>query len=262
MKTSDVSSNRPVQQSKSEGSSKAGKGKTEKQFKEVLSGPSAKSAALKKKGYAPLEKKGYPPLEKKEVGRDAQTHLGTHKGAGHKRFDPQQTMEKDPHARVEAKLKKTEEDPTLQPVPGSMQNAPQGVHTEAKVGKVQNPGLNIDEIQSIVNKVHVGINEKGSPECRFEIQTKNLGTLDLKVSAEKDQIHIEFVTEDKNAENVLKENLKELQQMLADKGLNLAETKFTPRDQQESEKQQSSGDESDDAYPPLPPTGPKRSFSL
>jgi flagellar hook-length control protein FliK len=258
MKTSGVppnQSNQPADNKTTSSSKPAQKGKAQKEFKQVLQ-DSGKGVVHKKKHF--------PPLEKKNIAID---HPPAGQKHGTKITDPKmldQERAEFSEKEISPKLKKHgETDPAasgmmVHPNP----NSP-GIQADAEVANVQRPGLNINEIQSIVNKVQVGINEKGLPECRFEVETKNLGTLDLKVSAEKDQIRIEFVTEDNNAQQVLEQNLKELSQMLQDKGLTLAETKFTPRDQQDSDQQQQSSDgDSQDAYPPLSPTGRKRTFSL
>jgi Flagellar hook-length control protein FliK len=255
MKTSGVSSNQPAQGNPG-GTSKAGqKDKTQKDFKEVLQQSGGKAGLAKRKPFFPPGKKG--------AGGDSPTPSSL-KSRGQKSFDPKSVDPGRNERQIAPKMKRQGEGEGEAPAPvaNPTTTATPSIQSETGVSKVQNPGLNINEIQSIVNKVQVGINEKGLPECRFEVETKNLGTLDLKVSAEKDQIRIEFVTEDANAQSVLEQNMKELQQRLQDKGLTLAETKFTPRDQQNSDQQQSSGGQEDDAYPPASPTGPKRGFSL
>lgn len=270
MKTSGVSSNQPTPNKPQSTSKAKEKGKTPKEFEEVLHESGGKTGMAKKKAF--------PQLTKRGAGDSHAPNI--HKAGGLKPFNPDPkavdpnamnskpidakkfSMDATSEPRLETKAKRTGEEANVSnAIANPPMNAPSQVQSEASTTAVQNPGLNINEIQSIVNKVQVGINEKGLPECRFQIETKNLGTLDLNVSADKDRISIEFVTEDANAQNILEQNLKELQQMLQDKGLMLAETKFTPRDQQDSDQQQSSGDQ-DDAYPPASPTGPKRNFSL
>lgn len=267
MKTSGVSSNPPVP-GKSEGTSKTGqKDKAEKEFKEVLQESGGKAKLSKRKAHMPLGKKG--------TAGDGLIHSRL-KSGGQNSSDPKSVEvgrirladkmtrqgEEDAELKINSKLKQRGEEEAPATVANPSGLPTPSLQSETDVGKVQNPGLNIDEIQSIVNKVQVGVNEKGLPECRFEIETKNLGTLDLKVNAEKDQIRIEFVTEDANAQQVLEHNLKELQQMLQDKGLTLVETKFTPRDQGDSQQQQESSGGDDEYYPPVPPSGPKRGFTL
>jgi flagellar hook-length control protein FliK len=132
------------------------------------------------------------------------------------------------------------------------------------VQATQRPGLNIDEIQSIVKKVEVAVNEKGAPEFRFELQTKNLGNLDLKVSTEDNKVNIEFATQDVRTQEVLRENLKELSEMLQQKGLMLAEMKFEQRGGQDSEKQEKQRERQEQAQDGISPIegGPGRKFSL
>jgi flagellar hook-length control protein FliK len=254
MKTDGVSSNQPTQAPSDNASKTDQKPKTQKEFKSVLQ-ESGTSALPKKKVFTPL---------RKGVHVDSHTP-GSGKTSGLKR-PSLKSGERDTvdsaERRLSSKSKKSDlpEAPTPQINPNAQAPAP--IQGETEISKTQNPGLNIDEIQSIVNKVQVGVNEEGLPECRFEIETKNLGKLDLKVSAEKEQIRIEFATDDANAQQVLEQNMKELHQLLQDKGLTLVETKFTQRDQQDSDQQQSSGGDDQDAYPSLPPTGRKRTFSL
>jgi flagellar hook-length control protein FliK len=139
----------------------------------------------------------------------------------------------------------------------------QGIQQAGAAEAVQRPGLNINEIQSIVNRVDLAVNEKGLPEMRFELQTQNLGNIDLKVSAENDQIRIELATDDINAQKVLEENLNELGEKLREKGLNLAETRFSQRGQEDAEKQQQNQQQQEDQdYFPSSTTGRKRTFNL
>jgi hypothetical protein len=167
-------------------------------------------------------------------------------------------------SRIGEKRKRNGEEEVPTTIANPAMTGPSSVQGEIAAQNVQNPGLSIQEMESIVKKVQVGVNEQGLPECRFEIETKNLGSIDLKVSAEKDQIRIEFATQDNNAQQVLEQNLKELQQMLQDRGLTLVETKFSQRDQGESGQQQSSGREGNESSDSSGQTssGPKRSFSL
>jgi flagellar hook-length control protein FliK len=256
MKTDGISSNQPAQTPSSNTSKTDEKPKTQKEFKNVLQESGTP---------APPKKKIFPPL-KKGIAGDSHTPGGG-KAGGLKRPNLKSgdkgTVDSAERRPGSAKSKKSDQpEMPQQPQVNPQAQAPTGVQGETAAAKVQNPGLNIDEIQSIVNKVQVGVNEQGLPEMRFEIETKNLGKMDLKVSSDNEKIRIEFATDDAHAQEVLEQNMKELSQLLQDRGLNLVETKFTQRDQQDSDQQQSSGGDDQDAYPPLPPTGRKRTFSL
>jgi flagellar hook-length control protein FliK len=114
-----------------------------------------------------------------------------------------------------------------------------------------------------VNKCELAVNDKGKPEFRFELQTKNLGNIDLKVSTEDNKVNIEFATQDVQTQEVLRENLKELGEMLHQKGLMLAEMKFEQRGQ-DSEKQEKERERQEQASDDISPIegGPRRRFSL
>ena len=82
------------------------------------------------------------------------------------------------------------------------------------------------------------MNEKGLPEMNFELMTDKLGALNLKISSENDKIKINFVTQDASAQVELEKGLKDLSQLLGQKGLNLSETNVMTRDQQSQQQQQ------------------------
>jgi flagellar hook-length control protein FliK len=132
-------------------------------------------------------------------------------------------------------------------VPTHLMMGPAPVQGKAEMEKVQGPALNIREIESIVQKVEVGMNEKGLPEMNFELMTDKLGALNLKVSTENEKISIQFVTQDAAAQAELEKGMTDLSQLLGQRGLNLAETNVMTRDQQ-SQQQQKGGDQSDSSF--------------
>jgi flagellar hook-length control protein FliK len=144
------------------------------------------------------------------------------------------------------KTKQTEKKEDLKPfsVPTTMMMGPTTVHGKAEVQKAHGPSaLNIREIESIVQKAQVGINEKGLPEMNFELITDKLGPLTLKISSDQDKVKIQFVTQDAAAQNELQKGMTELSQLLGQRGLNLSETNVMTRDQQSQQQQQDRGRE-------------------
>jgi flagellar hook-length control protein FliK len=118
---------------------------------------------------------------------------------------------------------------------------PAPIHNKAEVQKAHGPALNIKEIESIVQKVQVGMNEKGLPEMNFELLTDKLGPLNLKISSENEKIKIQFVTQDASAQAELQKGINELSQLLGQRGLNLSETNVMTRDQQSQQQQKEGG---------------------
>lgn len=254
MKTSDVQSNRPVQQNPDPSQAQAKK--PVKEFKEVLDQPGGKTQTTgKKKAFSPLNT---------ETGKQERMHTqGTKE---HKRVETKADREAIGESELgEGKKKKSIASEDVQIQPNVMPAGPGQVHHTGGAEKVRSTaGLKMEELQSIVKKVHVGVNELGKPEMNFQIQTHNLGPMDLKVSADGDKIKIDFVTEDINAQQVLKDNLNELSEQLREKGLNLTQTNFTTRDQDENEKQQKQQEEAAEGpmYSDRPTGRPKKGFSL
>jgi flagellar hook-length control protein FliK len=259
MKTSDVSSNRPVQSNTQQ--PKADGKKPQKEFKEVLEHSGGKQVTGGKK-------KAFSPLNAEKQGKPDRLHGQS--TSEHKRVDQkEQKGERESaseSALGEGKSRKSSlssEEVRIQP--NTMPAGQTNVQGGAKAEVINAPkGLNIEHLQSIVQKVHVGMNEQGKPEMNFQIQTHNLGAMDLKVSADGDKIKLDFVTEDINAQEVLKDNLNELSNLLREKGLNLAQTNFTTRDQEQNEKQQQQQEQMWEGpmYSDLPTGRPKKGFTL
>lgn len=271
MKTSDVSRNQPVQQNPQQGKAEAKK--ASKEFKEVLDRSGAKKQPAGAKYTGETKKKAFSPLNQDKNAGLGKTHAHT---GEHKHIDTKsdrQEVGKDDHEEVgefevgEGKLKKSSldsEEVKAQPntMPGAGQTAVQG---SSKPEVIEAPrGLNIEHLQSIVQKVHVGVNEMGKPEMHFQIQTHNLGAMNLKVSADGDKIKLDIATEDINAQKVMEEHLNELSGLLRDKGLTLAQTNFTTRDQDQNEKQQQQQEQAWEGpmYSDLPTGRPKKGFNL
>jgi flagellar hook-length control protein FliK len=252
MKTQDVSSNRPVQQNNDQGNVQAKK--PQKEFSEVLDAPGNKSAgSAKKKSFSPLNADKGAGTEK------SKTHSSRDRDRIEGRDD---AIEEKEMGKGKKKSGVSAEDVQIQANAGM--SGPGGLHGAAKLEKVHaTRGLNMEEIQSIVKKVHVGVTETGKPEMRFEIHTHNLGPMQLNISADGDKIKIDFATQDVHAQELLKENLSELSQRLSEKGLNLSQTTFSSRDQDQSEKEQQQSEQAWEG--PMftdTPGRPKKGFSL
>jgi flagellar hook-length control protein FliK len=273
MKTSDVPSNRPVQSNTTNQSPRTDK-KPQKEFDKVLDDSKGKATPFKKgeKPFSPLtSKQGYG--KKSAAGSDKEGAIhgdgkGEKEGARstvHREYsrvegrgekgDKDGSMEKGKdHSEVDASQLQTNQQLQLQ--------NQQQIGAVSNAQAVQRPGLNINEIQSIVRRCELAVNEKGKPEFRFELQSKHLGNIDLKVSTENEKVRIEFATEDIHTQEVLKENLKELSEMLQQKGMNLVESKFVSRGQEDAEKQQQQREQQQQADDSSPISGSRRKFSL
>ena len=273
MKTSDASTNRPVQSSTDNKTPRTEK-KPQKEFDKVLNENKGQKKTLigKEKPFSPMGSK-HSAGEKKATSEKKGLHEALAEGKSEKQ-GTSRTEHRD-YNRIEAKGEKEREEQDLfkkesskdllQPMTlQGQQSQPQtNVQEVSQVQATQRPGLNINEIQSIVNRVELGANDKGHPEFRFELQTKNLGNLDLKVSTEGDKVSIEIATQDVRAQEAIKENLKELTEMLNQKGLMLAEMKFEQRgqDSEKQEKERDRREQADDGISPID-GGPRRKFSL
>ena len=213
----------------------------QKEFKKVLDGqaePRGKSVGQGKmkggllKQEGPGAKTEHMPLT--SAGRKPVTAKHDADDAGEKAFSKKQEKPK----------KESKEEFKPFSVPTTMMMGPSTVHGKAEVQKTHAPSaLNIREIESIVQKAQVGINEKGLPEMNFELITDKLGPLTLKISSDQDKVKIQFVTQDAAAQNELQKGMNELSQLLGQRGLNLSETNVMTRDQQSQQQQQDRGRE-------------------
>ncbi len=276
MKTSDVPSNRPVQSNTTNQSPRTEK-KPQKEFDKVLDDSKGKLGGSLKKGdkpFSPLTSKA--SYGKKSAGDDKETPRGEGKtekegtrstvqreysrveGRGDKGHGDKDSLEKESlnkdHSAVDAAQIQANQQVQIQ--------NQSRIDATAAAQATQRPGLNINEIQSIVRRCELAVNDKGKPEFRFELETKHLGNINLKVTTENEKVRIEFATQDVQTQEVLKENLKELSEMLQQKGLVLHETKFTPHGQDDAEKQQQQREQQEQAEDYSPIDGPKRKFRL
>jgi flagellar hook-length control protein FliK len=236
--TSTSKSSASTKSSTSTKSSEKADSKPQKEFKEVLDSDKP-SLARGKAQFGKHPQRGIKPdkLEKEHPDNQPATSAGRKPiSAKSGKEDSQKDFLKKEDAPK--KLPKEKEDLKEFSVPTHMMMGPAPVHAKAEVQKTHGPALNIKEIESIVQKVQVGINEKGLPEMNFELQTDKLGALNLKVSTENDKINIQFVTQDTAAQAELQKGLTELSQLLGQRGLNLAETNVMTRDQQNQQQQQ------------------------
>lgn len=291
MKTSGLPPGQPAQQATGTGQKKAAdtSGKSGKEFNKALQQQQAGSQAATAhhaakmpagKPFAPLA----GALPKKAGGKDAQSagrasekesaEGASEKGAeggvgtGAAGLHSRRSVHGDKVEALDEQKKSKREaatDDTASESASIQKQAPGAAQPQAQVtvaDKIQaKSGLRIEELQSIVNRVSVGVTEKGKPEFRFEIQTHNLGNLDLAISAEGNKIRIDFAVQDAAAQNKLEASLKELSDQLQAKGLQLAETNFTRQDQSEKQEQQQQQQENADKYSPRS-GGPRKPFSL
>lgn len=254
MKTSDLSSKQPVQPKSVSGKKAEQKPKSsQKQFKEVLQeAKPSRTDSGKGKHFTPLEKKTFkmgeekPSLSKTSLGSKALQEKPEGDIKLHARIEPKE--ERDTLGLLSKKAAKEELHDPLNPIlPNLTQPGTPQIQSNKAISETHNTALNVSEIESIVKQVQVGVNEKGLPEMNFELHTENLGDVSLKVNAENDQISIQFVTQDAAAQDLLNQNLKELNQLLHNKGLNIAELDVRTRDdqseRQQQQQQQSSGEE-------------------
>jgi flagellar hook-length control protein FliK len=242
MKTSGVTQQTPPTKTTDNKATSKTDSKPQKEFKEVLDSESPKPLRGKMLGKG-LQKG--PKLQKGQVEHQPLTHAGRKPISGKSGKDDLQegVLKKEDFSK---KLKEKEEFKEFS-VP-NMNVAPATIQPKVEVQKTQGPALNIREIESIVQKVQVGVNEKGLPEMNFEIMTDKLGALNLKVSSENEKINIQFVTQDVSAQAELQKGLNELSQLLGQRGLNLAETNVMTRDQQSQQQQDQRGRESESSF--------------
>ena len=239
MKTQSATSTNSTSNNTSQQPSKTESKPPQKEFKKVLddqSEPRGKAGGGKmmKGGFLKADahsgKSEHMPLT--TAGRKPISHKSDADDAGEGGFGKKDKAKKD-----------SKDDLKPFSVP-TMMMGPAPVHGKEEIQKAHGPSaLNIREIESIVRKAQVGINEKGLPEMNFELMTDKLGPLTLKISSDQEKVKIEFVTQDAAAQNELQKGMNELSQLLGQRGLNLSETNVMTRDQQSQQQQQDRGRE-------------------
>ncbi len=242
MKTTGVSNQPPVSQSKTPDKEKprTESKSSDKEFKKVLD-KEGKPPAPPPKGKYPVFERALPKSVKQQKGT-AQEQPSAMQGKEEKKLGVTDRGPREPVSSKEDLLKKkSKEQDDLKEfsVPTHLMMGPAPIHKQTEIQKssAAAAALNIREIEQIVQKVQVGINEKGLPEMNFELMTDKLGALNLKVSSENDKINIEFVTQDAAAQAELQKGIKELSQLLGERGLNLSETNVMTRDDQSRQQQ-------------------------
>ena len=243
MKTSGLPQQTPPTSTKpaaaDKSTSKTDNSKPQKEFKEVLDSENSKAPPPKGKfgkiaprsqkapkqepEHNPLTTAGRKPVTSKPGKEDA-AEMGQKK----------EEVSKKKAAKEDLDLKEFS-------VPTHVMMGPASIQSKTEIQKAHGPALNIKEIESIVQKVQVGMNEKGLPEMNFELMTDKLGALNLKVSSENEKISIQFVAQDTAAQAELQKGMNDLSQLLGQRGLNLAETNVMTRDQQSQQQQQDKG---------------------
>lgn len=251
MKTSGVSQNTPPAASKAASDKTTPKtdSKPQKEFKEVLDSDGSKTPPQMKGKFSKIPPKGgklSKELQKDHQEQPSLLSAGKKPLAG--KGDKQDLQEGILRKEETKKSIKEKEDLKEFSVPTTVMMGPAPIQAKAEVQKTQGPALNIREIESIVQKVQVGMNEKGLPEMNFELMTDKLGALTLKVSSENEKVNIQFVTQDAAAQTELQKGLNELSQLLGQRGLNLAETNVMTRDQQQQQQGRDRGGESESSY--------------
>lgn len=91
--------------------------------------------------------------------------------------------------------------------------------------------LQIAEIEKIVDNVFVGVNASGDPEFKLDMNLRELGNLQVKVTRTPDGLVIHFNTETEKAGLQLGQNLQTLQATLVQKGLQLNNVQLTVQNQ-------------------------------
>ena len=252
MKTSGVSQQAPPQSTKAttqttgNKSSNKADSKPQKEFKEVLDSDPPKGPPIKGKFQGQGLKGAKLPKGEAEgkqqpqtLGRKNLNTKGSKEDVGEGRSKKEEVTKKSPKENQDLKEFN---------VPTHVMMGPSTVNAKAEMQKTSASALNIREIESIVQKVQVGINEKGLPEMNFELMTDKLGPLNLKVSSENDKINIQFVAENASAQAELQKGINDLSQLLGQRGLNLAETNVMTRDQQSQQQQDRGRGDSESSY--------------
>ncbi len=91
--------------------------------------------------------------------------------------------------------------------------------------------LQIAEIEKIVENVFVGVNASGDPEFKLDMNLRELGAVQVKVTRTPDGLVIHFNTETEKAGLQLGQNLQTLQSALVQKGLQLNNVQLTIQNQ-------------------------------
>jgi flagellar hook-length control protein FliK len=268
VKTSGPPPDRPVRSEAEPAKPKESSGKSGSEFQSLMQHAGKQPPAGHAKG------KPFAPMSEKKLGSHGGKHgeaAGSGKAAGQgagfsvrSRKPTDQGLEGlDPQKKLK---REAGEQPELTPEELAAKSAQQaqlhqGNLQATSVDKTQHGGLNIKEIESIVDRVSVGVNDKGHPEFKFELKTEKMGSLELKISAEQDQIRIDFAVHDAATQDLLEKNLGELSNRLRDRGLNLVQTNFTRQDQSEQQEQRQQQQERSENYPSST-AGPRKVFRL
>lgn len=104
------------------------------------------------------------------------------------------------------------------PLTAYLEPASQPKNVEA----IQHAGMNIQEIEKLVDHVLVGVNETGEPQFKLDMHLDNLGPLNIQITRTEQGLQIHFNAETDKAGLQLGQNLPMLQQALAQKGLQVS----------------------------------------
>lgn len=105
------------------------------------------------------------------------------------------------------------------------------------VEQISQSGLQISEIEKLVDRVMVGVNEVGEPEFKIDMRLDQLGDLNVKVTRTEGGLQIVFNAETEKGGMQLGQNLQQLQTALAEKGLQVSNIQLMVQNQPVSANQ-------------------------
>lgn len=106
--------------------------------------------------------------------------------------------------------------------PGS-QGMPLAAYLEPGAPKavedVQHAGMNVQDIEKLVDRVLVGVNEVGDPQFKMDMHMDKLGPLNIEITRTAEGLQIKLNAETEKTGLQLGQNLATLQETLTQKGL-------------------------------------------
>ncbi len=104
-----------------------------------------------------------------------------------------------------------------------------------------------EKLDQIVEKVRVGVNRAGATEMQFDLKSKVLGGLTLKVSTMDGRVYATFLADQPGVKDLVDLNAAALEKALRDRGLAIGEIKtemrhgLVPDEQQRGQQDQGDG---------------------
>jgi len=129
---------------------------------------------------------------------------------------------------------------------------PTGSQDVSAIGKL--PRKVMDEV---VQAVRVGVNRMGDKEVQFDLKSNVMDGMRVRVSMHENKVMTTLEVTTLDAKNLLEANLGELKQMLAQKGLDIADVNIQFKEEQAQQRredssqrqdQQDQQDEEDETY--------------